>query len=135
MSTLSNVDYLSLFSALIKKQIQILGPDITFSKVKAAGGIVVDDQGVVNKIEGDPNKIFHKLFNEFLELSSLVVKQSFEAILSQYNVETSKQTQNQEGKVEEPTIDNSIVPRVFSDSEKMEEQGQEKSEPIQKEEK
>ncbi len=80
----SDTDYKSLFSQLIKKQMLVLGPDITLAKVKNVIGITVDINGDVQKIEGDPQKLLQALINQFVELSGMIVKKTMESILTSY---------------------------------------------------
>lgn len=78
--------YRKLFSELIKKQVVVLGPDITLAKVKSIPGIEVDGEGNVTKIEGDPQALLQSLINQFVELSGLIVKKTMESILASYTV-------------------------------------------------
>lgn len=71
-----------IFSELIKRQIAILGPDITLAKVKNVSGIQVDANGDVQSINGDPQVLLNELIAQFVELSGLIVKKTMESILS-----------------------------------------------------
>ncbi len=71
-----------IFSELIKRQIAILGPDITLAKVKNVPGIQVDANGEVQSINGDPQVLLNELIAQFVELSGLIVKKTMESILS-----------------------------------------------------
>lgn len=84
MMPASDTDYKSLFSQLIKKQMLVLGPDITLAKVKNVIGITVDINGDVQKIEGDPQQLLQGLINQFVELSGMIVKKTMESILTSY---------------------------------------------------
>jgi hypothetical protein len=77
-------DYKSLFSQLIKKQMLVLGPDITLAKVRNVTGLIVDINGDVQKVEGDPQVMLQSLINQFVELSGMIVKKTMESILSSY---------------------------------------------------
>ena len=77
-------DYKKLFTEIIKRQILILGPDITLAKVKNVPGIQVDGQGIVTGIEGNPQQLLQQLINQFVELSGMIVKKTMESILSSY---------------------------------------------------
>lgn len=80
----NDTDYKTLFSQLIKKQMLILGPDITLAKVKNVIGITVDVNGDVIKLDGDPQKLMQGLINQFVELSGMIVKKTMESILTSY---------------------------------------------------
>ena len=84
MQPTNETDYKSLFSQLIKKQILILGPDITLAKVAMVTGLTVDINGDVQKIEGDPQLLLQSLINQFVELSGMIVKKTMESILTSY---------------------------------------------------
>lgn len=80
----SESDYKQIFSELIKKQMLILGPQITLSKVKSVPGITVDANGEVTNIQGDSQALLQNLINQFVELSGLIVKKTMESILTSY---------------------------------------------------
>jgi hypothetical protein len=84
MSPQIDTDYNKLFSELIKKQMMVLGPDITLAKVKNVTGITVTPAGEVQKIEGDPQQLLQALINQFVELSGMIVKKTMESILTSY---------------------------------------------------
>lgn len=84
MQPTADTDYKSLFTQLIKKQILVLGPDITLAKVRNVTGLVVDINGEVQKIDGEPQLLLQALINQFVELSGLIVKKTMESILTSY---------------------------------------------------
>ena len=84
MQPTSDTDYKSLFSQLIKKQMLVLGPDITLAKVRNVTGLTVDINGDVQKIDGDPQMMLQSLINQFVELSGMIVKKTMESILTSY---------------------------------------------------
>lgn len=77
----SSEDYKIIFTEVIKRQIAILGPDITLAKVKNVQGIQIDAEGQVTAIQGDPQVLLSELINQFVELSGLIVKKTMESIL------------------------------------------------------
>ena len=78
----SNTDFKKLFSELIKKQMVILGPDITFAKVRNVVGLKADINGDVQSINGDPHVILQELINQFVTLSGEIVKKTMETMLA-----------------------------------------------------
>lgn len=80
----TDADFKKIFSELIKKQMLVLGPDITLAKVKNVTGITVDNNGEVQSITGDPQKLLQLLINQFVELSGMIVKKTMESILTSY---------------------------------------------------
>ena len=80
----NDTDYKTIFTELIRKQMLVLGPDITLAKVKNVQGITVDNGGVVQSITGDPQQLLQQLINQFVELSGMIVKKTMESILTSY---------------------------------------------------
>ncbi len=70
-----------ILTEVIRRQVAILGPDITIAKVKNVPGIQVNEKGEVISIEGDPQVLLTALINQFVELSGLIVKKTMESIL------------------------------------------------------
>lgn len=77
-------DYQKLLTEVIKKQIIILGPDITLAKARNVQGLTIADDGTVTQITGDPGQITQKLVDQFMELSGLIVKKTMEPLLAGY---------------------------------------------------
>lgn len=84
MNPSADTDYKQLFTQLIKKQMLVLGPDITLAKVRNVVGLTVDINGDVQKIDGDPQALLQSLINQFVELSGMIVKKTMESILTTY---------------------------------------------------
>ena len=84
MQPQSDNDYKKIFTELIKKQMVVLGPDITLAKVKNVQGIEVNENGDVTNINGDAQQILQLLINQFVELSGAIVKKTMESILMTY---------------------------------------------------
>lgn len=74
-------DYKTLLTQVIKKQIVILGPDITLAKARNVAGLSVADDGTVLDISGVPQEITQKLIDQFVELSGEIVKKTMEPLL------------------------------------------------------
>lgn len=70
-----------ILTEVIRRQMAILGPDITLAKVKNVPGLEVDANGIVIKAEGDTQIILQNLINQFVELSGLIVKKTMESII------------------------------------------------------
>lgn len=82
MQPTSNQDYKQLLSEVIKKQIVILGPDITLSKARNVKGLTVANDGTVTSVEGKPQEVTQALIDQFVQLSGLIVKKTMEPLLS-----------------------------------------------------
>lgn len=82
-------DYKQLLTEVIKKQIVILGPDITLSKARNVKGLTVADDGTVTAVEGNPQEVIQSLIDQFVQLSGLIVKKTMEPLLSLSQPETA----------------------------------------------
>ncbi|OGZ73702.1 MAG: hypothetical protein A2908_03690 [Candidatus Staskawiczbacteria bacterium RIFCSPLOWO2_01_FULL_38_12b] len=76
--------YLELISEVIDKQSIILGPDIAILKARNVTELVIDDQGKVTKINGDPGVALQKIVNVYVELSGMIVKNALGSIFEKY---------------------------------------------------
>lgn len=76
-----NPDYKKLLSDVIKKQILLLGPTITLSRVRNVKGLTVTDDGTVTAIAEPPIDTVKAVIEEFVELSGLIVKKTLEPLL------------------------------------------------------
>ena len=84
MEEISLGEYRKLLTEIIKKQIIILGPDITLVKARNISVLTVADDGSVTAISGDPQAALQGLIDEFVSLSGLIVKKTMEPLLSKY---------------------------------------------------
>ncbi len=76
--------YKVLITEIIKKQIVILGPDISVLKARNISGLTVSDDGTVTDISGDPQEILQGLINEYVSLSGMIVKNIVGTIMTKY---------------------------------------------------
>lgn len=77
-------NYLNLMSEIIKKQIVILGPQITILKARDVPGLHVTDSGDVTSVDGDPQVAIERLIDEYVSLAGLIVKKAMEPLLAKY---------------------------------------------------
>ncbi len=80
----SSEDYQKLITEIIRKQTDILGPDIALRKAKNVLGLKVNDAGEVQKIEGDPQSVLQKLVEEYISLSGQIVKNILGPVFAKY---------------------------------------------------
>ena len=78
------LQYAAIISEIIAKQAIILGPVIAILKARNVSGLVVDDQGKVTEIKGEPAMALQKLINEYVELSGMIVKNTLGSIFDKY---------------------------------------------------
>lgn len=77
-------DYKKLLTDVIKKQIVILGPQITLAKARNVKGLTIADDGTVTDMQGPPQELIQLLIDQFVQLSGLIVKKTMEPLLSAY---------------------------------------------------
>ena len=82
MESMSTQDYKALFTEVIKKQIILLGPNITLAKARNVKGLTVLEDGTVSEINGDPQELIQALIDQFVQLSGLIVKKTMEPLLN-----------------------------------------------------
>lgn len=78
----NNNDYKNLLTDVIKKQIVILGPDITLAKARNVQGLTITDDGTVTDLSGEPQQITQALIDQFVQLSGMIVKKTMEPLLA-----------------------------------------------------
>lgn len=91
MPTISSpVDYRQILSEIIRKQIMILGSDLTLTKVRRINGISVQENGSVTTIvESKLQETMHELIDTFLPYSGPIVKNGLEHYLKAEGSTTS----------------------------------------------
>ena len=77
-------DFEKLLTDVIKKQIIVLGPDITLAKARNVKGLTIADDGTVTNITGNPKELVQDLVDQFVQLSGLIVKKTMEPLLANY---------------------------------------------------
>ena len=77
-------DYKKVLTEVIKKQMIILGPDITLAKARNVHGLTIANDGTVTDIQGHPQELIQALIDQFVQLSGLIVKKTMEPLLSVY---------------------------------------------------
>ncbi len=83
-------DYKKLLTDVIKKQIVILGPQITLAKARNVKGLTVADDGTVSDMQGSPQELIQALIDQFVQLSGEIVRKTMEPLLSAYPDGTKK---------------------------------------------
>ena len=81
---MDQANYRNLINDIIQKQTIILGPDIVLLKAKNVPGLFLDTTGKVERIEGDPQVVLHKLIDEYIALSGQIVKNILSPVFAKY---------------------------------------------------
>lgn len=77
-------DYKNLITEIVRKQIDILGPDIAIRKANNVTGLKIADNGEIASLTGDPLEITEKLVSEYIALSGEIVKNILGPVFSKY---------------------------------------------------
>jgi hypothetical protein len=75
-------DAQKLLTEMIRKQIIILGPQITLLKAHNVSGMTVSTDGTVTQVSGNPGEVITRFLEQFRELSSPLVKKTMKPLLS-----------------------------------------------------
>lgn len=81
MPTQDISEYQIILSQVIKKQLAVLGPDVTLTKLAKINGIKVSDTGTIMSIHEDPTALSEELIEEFMSLSGPVVHATMQPLL------------------------------------------------------
>lgn len=88
-------DYKKLLTDVIKKQIVILGPQITLVKARNVKGLTIADDGTVTEMQGSPQEMIQALIDQFVQLSGEIVRKTMEPLLTAYPDGTKTTEENQ----------------------------------------
>ena len=80
----SGMDYENLIGEIVRKQMDILGPDMAVRTANQVTGLEIDDQGVVSKLDGDPEQILQKLVEQYISLSGEIVRNILNPVFQKY---------------------------------------------------
>lgn len=80
----TNNDYKKILSAVVQKQMAILGPQIALARARSVQGLMVMDDGSVASYAGDPKSLMQNLIDQYVQLSGLIVKKTMEPFLEGY---------------------------------------------------
>ncbi len=76
--------YQNLITEIIRKQMDILGPEIAVRKALKVSGLKVKETGEAYDLSGDPQKVLHKLVDEYIALSGEIVKNILGPVFAKY---------------------------------------------------
>ncbi|MCK9361139.1 hypothetical protein M0Q28_02815 [Patescibacteria group bacterium] len=71
----------TVLTALIQKQMTILGPNVAIGRARRVKGLTLGDDGVVTAIQGDAATVSQALVNEFIMLTGDVTRTLFESLI------------------------------------------------------
>jgi hypothetical protein len=76
--------YLLLLSEIIAGQVIILGPDIAILKAKNIAGLVLNNKGNAQDVQGDIFVVLQKLVDGYVELTGQIAKNAIEPSFAEY---------------------------------------------------
>ncbi len=74
--------YQKLLNDAIRKQMTILGPQITLMKVRNVTGLTVTDAGAVATLDTNAEDVVTRFLEEFRDISSPLVRKTMQPLLS-----------------------------------------------------
>lgn len=78
-------DYKNLITEIIRKQMDILGPEIALRKASNVKGLKINEFGQVTSLaSGDPQIVLQKLVEEYISLSGEIVKNILGPVFAKY---------------------------------------------------
>lgn len=77
-------DFKNLITEIIRKQIDILGPEMAIRRAKNVPGLEVKDDGQVAALSGDREVILKELVEEYISLSGQIVKNILGPVFAKY---------------------------------------------------
>ena len=77
-------DYKKALTDLVRKQMIVLGPNIALDKARKVPGMVIDDQGTVTEVTGNPHLILKGVANEYMNLSGQIAQMTLNTLLEKY---------------------------------------------------
>ncbi|HVA96356.1 MAG TPA: hypothetical protein VND99_01755 [Candidatus Acidoferrales bacterium] len=75
-------DFQKLLTEAIRKQIIILGPQITLLKAHNVPGMTVSEDGTVIALSGNPSDVVTQFLEQFREISGPLLKKTMKPLLS-----------------------------------------------------
>jgi len=76
--------YVVIVTEIIDRISVVYGQDIAILKAYNVSELVINDQGKITNIKGEPVAAIQKLINEYVELSGVIVKNILKPILDKY---------------------------------------------------
>lgn len=76
--------YQQILTDLIKKQIVMLGPNVSLAQARSVPGLTVSDDGVVTAISGNPQEVLSEVAKKFLSLSGQIAQMTLDSIIAKY---------------------------------------------------
>ena len=77
-------EYKNLISEIVKKQMDLLGPDMALRKAKNVPGLSLNDDGSVLELQGESHAMLQKLVDEYISLSGEIVKNILGPVFLKY---------------------------------------------------
>ncbi|MCL5666799.1 MAG: hypothetical protein M1383_03450 [Patescibacteria group bacterium] len=77
-------EYKKMLTDLIQKQMVVLGPNIALDKARKIPGLVVQDDGTVMDVDGDPQMVLKGVANEYMTLSGQIAQMTLNTLLEKY---------------------------------------------------
>lgn len=80
----SLTQYQNVLTDLIKKQMLMLGPNVALGQAKRVEGLMVDNEGNVTEIKGDPQAVLASVAKQYMALSGQIAQMTLESLVKKY---------------------------------------------------
>jgi hypothetical protein len=117
--------YQKLLTDAIRKQILILGPQITLLKIHNVPNLAVTDDGTVASLGSKPEETVTRFLEEFRDLSAPLVKKTMQPLLSALGPAAAPETNQPNPTQSQPA--NQQKPQINQDSQLQQQNQQIKS--------
>ena len=77
-------DYKKMLGDLVQKQMIVLGPNIALDKARKVPGVIINDDGTVKEVSGDPQMVLRGVANEYMALSGQIAQMTLNTLLEKY---------------------------------------------------
>jgi hypothetical protein len=77
-------EYKKMLTDLIQKQMVVLGPNIALDKARKVPGLLLNDDGTVLDVTGDPQMVLKGVANEYMALSGQIAQMTLNTLLEKY---------------------------------------------------
>lgn len=77
-------NYKNLISEIVRKQMDILGPEMAIRKANHVTGLAMNDDGSLKALAGEPQAVLQSLVAEYISLSGEIVKNILGPVFAKY---------------------------------------------------
>ena len=80
----SESNYHSILSEFLQRQVLIFGHNAVVANLQDTKGLVIDSEGIVKKLDGDPQQVLQEVIKKLSLLSDYAVKHSLDTVVASH---------------------------------------------------